>query len=51
MNFTGTILLVDDEPHIRKYVSLILRQLGAPRILEASNGQEGLAVFTAEQQP
>ncbi len=49
MNFTGTILLVDDEPHIRKYVGLILRQLGAPRILEAGNGEEALATFEREK--
>ena len=35
MSFNGTILLVDDEPHIRKFVGLILKQLGAPRLLEA----------------
>ena len=37
MNFTGVILLVDDEAHIRKFVSMILRQLGQPVIIEASN--------------
>ena len=45
MNFTGSILLVDDEPHIRKYVGLILRQLGAPKILEAANGEEAIATY------
>lgn len=48
MNFQGTILLVDDEAHIRKYVGLILRQLGAPKILEASNGEEGVAAYLRE---
>lgn len=48
MNFSGTILLVDDEPHIRKFVSLILKQLGAPNILEASNGEEALAAYQRE---
>jgi two-component system chemotaxis response regulator CheY len=48
MNFQGTILLVDDEAHIRKYVGLILRQLGAPRIVEASNGEEGVAAYIRE---
>jgi two-component system chemotaxis response regulator CheY len=47
MNFTGSILLVDDEPHIRKYLGLILRQVGAPKISEASNGAEALAAFQA----
>ena len=48
MNFQGTILLVDDEAHIRKYVGLILRGLGAPTIIEATNGQEGVAAYERE---
>lgn len=48
MNFQGTILLVDDEPHIRKFVGLILKQLGAPNIIEASNGQDALATYERE---
>ena len=48
MNFAGKILLVDDELHIRKYVSLIIKQLGSPTILEASNGEEALVVFNRE---
>ncbi len=48
MNFTGMILLVDDEPHIRKYVSLILKQLGTPMIVEAGNGEEALAAYRRE---
>lgn len=49
MSFNGTILLVDDEPHIRKYVGLILRQLGEPRVVEAGDGQEALAVYERER--
>ncbi len=49
MKFNGTILLIDDEAHIRKYVSLILRQLGAPTLIEASNGEEGVAAYVREQ--
>lgn len=48
MNFAGKILLVDDESHIRKYVSLIIKQLGSPTILEASNGEEAIVVFNRE---
>jgi two-component system, chemotaxis family, chemotaxis protein CheY len=48
MNFTGTILLVDDEAHIRKFVGLILKQLGSPRLLEAPNGQEAIAIYQQE---
>lgn len=48
MNFTGMILLVDDEPHIRKYLSLILRKLGTPIIVEAGNGEEAIAAYQRE---
>lgn len=49
MNFNGKILLVDDEVHIRKYVSLILKQLGKPVILEAANGQEAVDAYKANR--
>jgi CheY-like chemotaxis protein len=48
MTFTGKILLVDDEPHIRKYLGLIARGLGAPVIIEAGNGVEALAKYQQE---
>ena len=48
MNFTGAILLVDDESHIRKFVSLILKQLGSPVVFEARNGEEALEVYRRE---
>lgn len=48
MNFTGTILLVDDEPHIRKFVTLILKQLGSPVVVEAVNGEQALEVYRRE---
>ena len=51
MNFQGTILLVDDEAHIRKYVGLILRQLGTPKLIEAGNGQEAVAAYVREDFP
>ena len=49
MKFNGTVLLVDDELHIRKYVGLILKKLGVQTILEASNGEEALAIFEREK--
>ena len=48
MTFTGKILLVDDESHIRKYIGLILKQLGTPIIIEASNGEEALEAYQRE---
>jgi two-component system, chemotaxis family, chemotaxis protein CheY len=49
MAFNGKILLVDDEPHIRKYVGLLLKQLGAPTIIEAANGLDALALYQQER--
>jgi CheY-like chemotaxis protein len=48
MPFSGKILLVDDEPHIRKFLGLIARGLGTPVILEAGNGPDALARYRAE---
>ncbi|HEY1794467.1 MAG TPA: response regulator [Opitutaceae bacterium] len=45
MNFTGSIMLVDDEAHIRKFISLLLRHLGISRIYEAPNGSEAIELF------
>lgn len=49
MVFKGKIMLVDDEPHIRKFISLLLRQLGSPEVVEASNGNEAIAKYKVEQ--
>ncbi len=49
MKTSLTILLVDDEAHIRKFVGLILRQLCTARVLEASNGLEALAIYEREK--
>lgn len=48
MAFNGTVLLVDDEAHIRKFLTLLLRQLGEVRVLEATNGQEAVTVYAKE---
>jgi two-component system chemotaxis response regulator CheY len=48
MAFTGTILLADDEPHIRKFLGLLLKQLGSPTVIEATNGQEAVAAFESQ---
>jgi len=49
MNFTGKILLVDDEAHIRKFVSLLVRSIGTPRVVEAADGEEALSRYAAER--
>jgi two-component system, chemotaxis family, chemotaxis protein CheY len=48
MNFSGSIMLVDDEAHIRKFISLLLRHLGVERIFEAPNGSVALEVYKKE---
>lgn len=49
MSFSGKILLVDDEAHIRKFVSLTLKQIGQPVIKEAVNGEDALAAYQADK--
>ncbi len=49
MPFNGKVLLVDDEAHIRKFVGILLRQLGGPRVIEASNGSEAIQKFLDEK--
>jgi len=48
MKYEGKILLVDDEAHVRKFVGLILRQLGPATILEAGNGRDAIEIFKRE---
>lgn len=38
MNFDGTILIADDEMHVRKYIGLLLGRIGHPVIVEAADG-------------
>ncbi|SRR5258708_4354240 len=49
MAFVSKILLIDDEAHIRKLIGLIARQLGAETILEATNGEDGAALYEKER--
>jgi CheY-like chemotaxis protein len=39
MSTPNKVLVIDDEAHIRKYTTLLLRSLGVPTIIEALNGQ------------
>lgn len=45
MKFSGKVLIVDDESHIRKYVGTILKQLGEPAIIEAADGDEAIRAY------
>jgi two-component system, chemotaxis family, chemotaxis protein CheY len=45
MQFSGKVLIVDDEPHIRRFLGLVLQRFGQPTIVEAGNGEEALALY------
>ena len=48
MKFSGKILLVDDEAHIRKFVCLILKRMCLATVLEAPDGQTALEIYQKE---
>jgi CheY-like chemotaxis protein len=49
MKLQGKVLVVDDEAHIRKFVSHLVMALGEPVILEAVNGEEAVKVYERER--
>ena len=49
MKFNGKIMLVDDESHIRKFLSIVLKQVGATAIIECDNGLEAVDRYAAER--
>ncbi|HYC73134.1 MAG TPA: response regulator transcription factor [Opitutaceae bacterium] len=49
MSFSGKVLVVDDEAHIRKFVSLVVKSLGQPTVVEAANGEEAVQAYAREQ--
>lgn len=42
---SARIVLVDDEPHVRNFIKLTLRELGVQIVAEAGNGEEAVAAF------
>lgn len=40
-----TALIVDDEPHLRMYLKLILKRVGFKTFFEAKDGQEGIDIY------
>jgi signal transduction histidine kinase/ActR/RegA family two-component response regulator len=46
----GTVLLVEDQEHVRRYVALVLTGLGY-HVLEADSGADALAVAAAHRGP
>lgn len=49
MSYPRSILLTDDEAHIRKFMGLILRKFDNPLILEASDGLQAVALYKEHQ--
>jgi DNA-binding NarL/FixJ family response regulator len=44
-----TVLIIDDEPHVRAFLRTALHSLGITQIHEAVNGAEGVARYQALQ--
>ena len=49
MKLTGKILVVDDEAHIRKFVTLFIQSLGDLTVLQAANGIEAREIYERER--
>lgn len=45
----GTVLVVDDEAHIRKFVSMMIESLGGAVVFQAANGREALQIYEREK--
>lgn len=46
------ILIVDDEPHVRRFLSLVVRSVApSAQVLEAGEGEAALALFPTIQPP
>lgn len=48
MPFSGKILIVDDESHVRKFIGLVAKELGSPVLVEAVNGEEAVGKYAQE---
>ncbi len=44
-----TVLIADDETHVRQYMSVILKPFGFKEILEASNGEKVIDLYQAKK--
>lgn len=40
-----SVLIVDDETHVRTFLRMLLKQMGATLFLEASNGKDGVSLY------
>ena len=51
MRPSGNILIVDDEPHVRRFLSLVARSLGPVEVHEAGTGEAALALLPTLSTP
>jgi DNA-binding NarL/FixJ family response regulator len=42
---TISVLIIDDEPHVRQFLRTVLRAIGVEHVHEAVNGEEGVARY------
>jgi CheY-like chemotaxis protein len=49
MKIEGKVLVVDDEAHIRRFVTKLVKTLGASVVLEAADGDEALQLYKLEK--
>lgn len=49
MKTIGTVLVVDDEAHIRKFVSMMIESLGNALVFQAAHGREALQIYERER--
>jgi DNA-binding NarL/FixJ family response regulator len=50
MKIAGKVLVVDDEAHIRKFVTVLIESLATcPGILQAANGGEAIEIYEREK--
>ncbi len=40
-----TVLIIDDEPHVRTFIRILLKQMGVTQFFEAPNGREGVELY------
>lgn len=48
MDIPNTVLLVDDEAHMRQYLKTILKKMGVIHVLEAEGGEAALDIYQRE---
>jgi len=44
-------LIVDDEPHVRVYLRMLLQSLGVTTVWEAADGKEAVALYALHRPP